>query len=140
MSNPAEFSKLPYHFALGFAWPAAWTRGCSPAPERIGQTLYDWLNLQRDYAAAYTRWLDQLRECSSPADFMHAQQAGFALWSQWIGCAMSALMAEATEIAEAAGTEFAGAPEPPAPAPSPAAPPRPKAPRKRAKAAQTSES
>lgn len=113
--NPFELLTPPYLFDKEQPWPPAWPwsmpGGQWPMPENLERTMRDWLNLQRDFAAAYTRWLGELREARTPADFLHAQQAGIALWVQWIESGMRALSAEA-----------AGAVTPPLP-PAPPAPP-----------------
>lgn len=126
MKNPFELLKPPSPFTPEPSWPPAWPFGGPgsqwPVPERLERTMRDWLNLQRDFAAAYTNWLGQLRDARTPADFLHAQQAGIALWVQWVEAGMRALSPEATEAAFAAAPPSAAPPAPPAAAPTGSAP------------------
>ena len=116
MKNPFEL--LPFPFGKKEqSWPPAWPGGTQnrqwPVPDQVERIMRDWLNVQREFAAAYTHWLTDLRDARNPADFMHAQQAGFALWTQWLNSTMRAL---STEAVEAAPVSAAAAPPAPAPA------------------------
>jgi cyclopropane fatty-acyl-phospholipid synthase-like methyltransferase len=103
MKSPFDFLMQPDRYGQEFkrppSFPAGWPPGFAGAPsaipEHLERTMRDWLNMQRDFAAAYTRWLEQLREARTPVDFMHAQQAGLGLWTQWVTSAMRALATEA---------------------------------------------